>query len=431
MYKIYFTFCLLLFSPLSFAAPSDNAVDAVLQAFSEKTATWEPIIIKYTMSLFVGLVIISFTWNAIQILLKQGGVVDALVFLFQSSMIIGVSSYLLIQAPALARALVSGFSQIAGKLSGTTEQFSPSDILNFGLIIAAKIWDNMRVLSPVNSTLLAAIGVVILVIFAMIAAEMVVLIVGSYLLISGGTIMLAFLGSEWTRNYAMNYFTAIIGIAVQLFFMQLTVLIGYQVFSSYLTIGDLSLASNALLLGMAIVYFALIKMTPNIASSLATGNFRFNSGSAVAAASAIAGAAAGAGLLASGAGSGAAQAAVGKFMASETGKAALSKFNSLKNSAMSHSPQAFVAMKAAQGATKTLSGAGSVAGRAAKMGMQTLANQSSIGRAFSQAHRNMGGTSRSTPNTTDSTTTTPTMADAKKTQAVRNIGKAMMDELNK
>lgn len=431
MYRIYLTFCLLLFSPLSLASQSDNAVDKIMQRFYEQTSAWEPIIHKYTMSLFVGLVTISFVWGAAQVLLKQGGIVDAIVFLFQSTMSIGVSIYLLSDGPNLSRALIASFSKISGILSGTNQQFSPSDILEFGLSLATNIWDKSSDAGIINGILLAVVGIVIIVIFAMIAAEMIVLIVGAYMLVSGGTIMLAFLGSEWTRNYAMNYFTSVIGIAAQLFFMQLTVLIGYQVFSTYLRLEDTSLASIAILLAMAIIYFALIKVMPNIASSLATGNFRFGSGSAVAAATAIAGAAAGAGLLASGVAGGANGAAMSKFMASDAGKNILSKFSSATQSAMSHSPQSFAAMKGAQGATKVMTGAGSVAGKAAKVGMQALANQSSIGRALSQAHRSMGGANRPNLNTNDSTTATPTMADALKNQAARNLGKAMMDELNK
>ncbi|WP_420916313.1 hypothetical protein, partial [Photobacterium damselae] len=84
------------------------------------------------------------------------------------------------------------------------------------------------------------------------------------------------------------------------------------------------------------------------ASNLASGNFRFGSGSAVAAATAIAGAAAGARLLASGVAGGASGAAMSKFMASDAGKNILSKFSSATQSAMSHSPQSFAAMKGAQ-----------------------------------------------------------------------------------
>ncbi len=264
--------------------------------------------------------ILSFTWNAIQILLKQGGVIDAIVLLAQSAMTIGVSVYILQNASYLAWSFINSLSQIAGKLSDSSTPFSPSDIFNLGLKLASKLTDNIGSWHVGDAFVMGLSAIVVLVIFAMITAEMTVLLVGSFVIVSGGTVMLAFLGSQWTRDYGMNYLTCIIGIGLQLFVMQLMVILGHDVFVQFAKTGANNSATSLITVGLVIVYYALIRTVPNMASSLATGNFRFGSGHAIAAAGTILGAAAGAGLLASSAGASATSTSLSKFVGSAAGK---------------------------------------------------------------------------------------------------------------
>lgn len=374
---------LLFFSPFSFA--DTNPVDDLIHVFHTATSRWEPIILSYSWSLFAGLVILSFTWNAIQILLKQGGVIDAIVLLAQSAMTIGVSVYILQNASYLAWSFINSLSQIAGKLSDSSTPFSPSDIFNLGLKLASKLTDNIGSWHVGDAFVMGLSAIVVLVIFAMITAEMTVLLVGSFVIVSGGTVMLAFLGSQWTRDYGMNYLTCIIGIGLQLFVMQLMVILGHDVFVQFAKTGANNSATSLITVGLVIVYYALIRTVPNMASSLATGNFRFGSGHAIAAAGTILGAAAGAGLLASSAGASATSTSLSKFVGSAAGQSVANTLQKGGEAIANHSPLGKGAIQGAKFGGEMAKGAASVGGKTIRAGMEALAQQSPVGRALAEA----------------------------------------------
>lgn len=113
----------------------------------------------------------------------------------------------------------------------------------------------------------------------------------------------------------------------------------------------------------------------------------------------------------------------------------MSKFTGAAKTAANYSPSTFAAMKTASVAGKAMSGAASVGGKVAKAGIQALANQSPVGRALSQASSGSGGLShghkaiKAAMSEANSQHSTPSFSSAKQNQSMRDIGKAMMNEL--
>lgn len=379
----------LLFSRLSYAQ-NNNALDNLLGQFQAQTAQWEPIILQSMWKLFWGLALISLVWNAIQMLLHDKGVVDFIAFLFNRVMTIGLSVWLIENAATLAWLIINTFQKVASLLNTSQGVFSPSNVFELGLSIAHKVYSSASGFSVGDNIVLGICALIILVVFALIAAEMCILIVGAYVLVSGGVIMMAFLGSEWTRDHALNYFTTILGMAVQIFVMQLIIIIGYSMFSGFITQAGDGSADYLVMVGMTIVYFALVRVVPNMATSLATGRFVFGSGSAVAASASIAGAAAGLALLATGQ-SGALKSQlskVGNMKAFDGVREAFSQFTT------PNTPQGEAAKKGFVGMGKMMGGGAGFAGGMAKSALNVLAQQSSVGRAMRDA---MAGNASATP----------------------------------
>jgi type IV secretion system protein TrbL len=270
--------------PFMAFAGSGSDVDAFIAAYQTATEAWEPIIHNLTLSLFWGLVTISFTWSSIQIALKDGGLVDVVADLVGRVMTVGVCVFLLNHAADLARVLISSFQTIGTRLSGGTVAFSPGNVIELGLNIVGGAWEKISLMSPVMSLMLCLSTIVILICFALIALEMTVLIVTSFVTVSGGVAMMGFLGSEWTREHAMNYFTAVLGIAVKMFVMQLILSLGYGFIHDMTAAIDANNKSNTnqymTLLVMTVVFYGLMKEIPGMAASLASGRFVIGGGSA-------------------------------------------------------------------------------------------------------------------------------------------------------
>ncbi|EIO4563736.1 P-type conjugative transfer protein TrbL [Vibrio parahaemolyticus] len=287
-------------SALAADIPQNNAINTIIINFRDQTITWEPIIYNLTLTLFWGLVTISFTWTFIQMVLKDGvGLVDVVAELTRRVLLIGFSIWMMQNAPDLARTLIKSFTEIGTRISGGSVGFSPSDVFELGMQVLSIIKDSMSITKPIDSFLYAICGLIILICFALIALEMTTLIVSGYIIVSGGIVAMGFLGSDWTQDNAINYFTAVLGIAFKMFIMQLIFVLGYGFIKTW----GLAVASKTTdpeifsLIGSTVVFAGLMREIPQIASSLASGRFTMAGGGIQASLKNIGSAAAGAALL--------------------------------------------------------------------------------------------------------------------------------------
>ncbi|MCG9702471.1 P-type conjugative transfer protein TrbL [Vibrio natriegens] len=291
-------------SSLAADVEQDNTLDTIIAAFKTQTITWEPIIYNLTLSLFWGLVIISFTWTFIQMVLKDGvGLVDVIAELIRRVLLIGFSIWMMQNAPDLARTLIKSFTEIGTQISGGAVNFSPSNVFELGLNIMAIAWDSTTLTEPVNMLVMFLASIIIMVCFALIAMEMTVLIVSGFIIVSGGIVAMGFLGSDWTRDHAINYFTAVLGVAFKMFVMQLVFITGYSFIETWgaaLT-EDSANTDYLALIGVCIVFAGMMREIPQMASSLASGRFTMAGGGVQSSLRNVGSAAAGAALLAGGA----------------------------------------------------------------------------------------------------------------------------------
>ncbi|MBD6978929.1 P-type conjugative transfer protein TrbL [Vibrio parahaemolyticus] len=287
-------------SSLAADVQQNNSLDTIIAAFKAQTTTWEPVIYNLTLSLFWGLVIISFTWTFIQMALKDGvGLVDVVAELTRRVLLIGFSIWMMQNAPDLARILIKSFTHIGKQISGGAVDFSPSNVFELGLNIIAIVWKSISVWSPVQSVMYGICSLIILVCFAIMAMDMTIVIVSGFIMVSGGIVAMGFLGSDWTRDNAINYFTAVLGVAFKMFIMQLIFVIGYGFVETWgAAISSTSANTDYItLVGVTIVFAGLMREIPQMASTLASGRFTMAGGGIQASMRNIGSAAAGAALL--------------------------------------------------------------------------------------------------------------------------------------
>ncbi len=292
-------------SSLAADVQQDNTLDTIIAAFKAQTITWEPIIYNLTLSLFWGLVVISFTWTFIQMVIKDGvGLVDVIAELTRRVLLIGFSIWMMQNAPDLARTLIKSFTEIGSRISGGAVNFSPSNVFELGLNIMAIAWDSTTLTEPVNMLVMFLASIIIMICFALMAMEMTVLIVSGFIIVSGGIVAMGFLGSDWTRDNAINYFTAVLGVAFKMFVMQLVFITGYSFIETWgaaLT-EDSANTDYLALIGVCIVFAGMMREIPQMASTLASGRFTMAGGGVQSSLRNVGSGVAGAALLAGGAG---------------------------------------------------------------------------------------------------------------------------------
>ena len=72
------------------------------------------------------------------------------------------------------------------------------------------------------------IAVIILIVCALIAVNMILLLCAAWIVLYAGLIFLGFGGCRWTSDMAINYYRTVLGVGVSLMTMQLIIGIGVQ-----------------------------------------------------------------------------------------------------------------------------------------------------------------------------------------------------------
>ncbi|WP_322005822.1 P-type conjugative transfer protein TrbL [Paraburkholderia tropica] len=308
----------LLLTAQAHAAPVDSAgiMDNILQRFSENASHWRNAIISYATWLFWSLALLSMVWTFGMLALKNGGISEALAEIVRFLAVTGFFWWILLHGPEMATSIIDSMRKIASSASNMNDSVSPSGIADIGFDIVSKVIDQSSLWSPVNSAVGIVMGVVILCVLALIAVNMLLLLVSGWMLAYGGVFLLGFGGGRWTTDIAINYYKTVLGLGLQLFCMILIVGIGQSFIDQYyqtVQAGNVSLKGLCVMLVASIVLLALVnKVPPMFASIVGGGGSTSGIGSF------------GAGALVGAAGTAAAAAGIAANAAASVGSAALS-----------------------------------------------------------------------------------------------------------
>lgn len=272
-------------------ASAGGILDNVNNAMAATTSTWMGRSLELAKSLFFGLAVLEFVWSAYQVALKKGELNDVVVSTFFKVMSLSFFYMLLIKAPDWIPTITDSFKQAGAQVSGTT-LLTPSGIFGRGLTMAGSLIEKGNAInSDVNGIFalgdhfLAALvigisAVFVVMAFAIVALQLFVALVESYLIVGGGAIMLGFLGSRWTSSFGEKYFSYALSNGIKLFTLYLLVGMGDTFFDQLYaelnriaaTTGQLSFGDWLGLAGSSAVFGGLSYMLPGLTSSMLNGS---------------------------------------------------------------------------------------------------------------------------------------------------------------
>lgn len=285
-------------APEAMAAINENNVlDNVVLNFKNESSNWETAISNYAQRLFWILAVIELTWVGITLALGRNELDSALGTIVRTVLIIGFFWVLVVNGFNWVSQIVESLRQIgsdAATISGATPNLAPSDIIELGLIVCGRLMSEIG-LTP-SSWALVIPAVVIMLAFAVIAAEMVLILVESYLVLVGGIIFLGFGASRFTNNFAVNYFKYGLSVGVKLMIMQFLIAVAWGILFNWSTDYEVDNTQTMTLLSVSIVIAILVSRLPGIAAALINGSAFGGGLSPSQAGSAFMGAAVGAGV---------------------------------------------------------------------------------------------------------------------------------------
>ena len=268
---------LVLLSPEAQAAIGVGAIDGIVSAFDNVRA-FEGALMDHAKTLFWGLAVIEFTIVVGRQVIARADVTGILATVLFQVITIGFFYWLCIHGPDMTRAIINSFAQAASDASvsaGGSRTVSPGDIFKMGINLVKAVWDAMSLGSPVKSTLLAIAGLVVLWVFAKVAAMLLEVIVEGYVAASAATILLGFGGSSFTRNLAIAQFWFAVSVGMKRLVLQILVSLADAIMRGWAAnVGkDPDWVEIAVIVGVPLVLMRLVETLPQRAQDLVTGAY--------------------------------------------------------------------------------------------------------------------------------------------------------------
>jgi type IV secretion system protein TrbL len=287
------------------SAYADGIFDTITSSYKSSSSGWFSALQGYAQSLFWLLAAIELAWAGIIWALEKDHMTSLTAALIKKIMAIGFFYALLLYANTWIPAIIKSFEtagQAAGKfpLTGIT----PSSVVDLGINTASVLLEKIKDLSLWDSagTIIIAGWSAIFIVFGfiVIAAQLMIALIESYIVIGAGVLFLGFGASRFTTDFAHKYVCYAFAIGVKLFILYLLLAIGTtqaETWGNMLSQADVTQSLNTLfsVLGGSLILAFLSFQIPNLAASMLSGAPSLTAGSAIQSATLMSAAAIGAG----------------------------------------------------------------------------------------------------------------------------------------
>lgn len=259
--------------PFHDTTTNQGILDKVVAAFATRAAAWQGVVMASASWLFWTLGTISLAWTMGMLALKKADLGDFFAEFVRFTLFFGFFFWLLQNGPRFADSIIRSLRQIGDSAAGTTG-LSPSGVVDIGFMIWNQAIRNLSGWSPIDSFIGILLSAGILCLLAIVALNMLVLLVSGWILMYAGIFFLGFGGSRWTSEMAINYFKTVLGVAIQLFAMILLVGIGQDMLSAFyekMSKGILNFEELGVMLVFCMALLFLVGRVPAMMSSVITG----------------------------------------------------------------------------------------------------------------------------------------------------------------
>ncbi|QBL15890.1 P-type conjugative transfer protein TrbL [Pseudomonas aeruginosa] len=291
---------LLLFTVDAHAAVSNtDMLNGIVEKMQTATQGMADKLVDFATTLFWSLAVINMVWTFGMMVMRKADIGEFFAELVRFTIFTGFFWWLLSNAVSgmnIGGTIIESMRNMAAQATGLGRELSPSGIVDIGFNVLFTVYN--ADLGFADKLLAYAVAVIILLIFAAVAVNMVLVLAESWFLLYGGIFVLGFGGSRWTSDIAIGYYRQVLGVGFKLFGMAVIIGVGKGFIDGFLA--DLSqkpgILELAVILVAAYVFFKLSDRIPSMLASLIPGGGGpggFAGGSGAVSAGAIAGAAAG------------------------------------------------------------------------------------------------------------------------------------------
>ncbi len=287
-----------------------NAAQLVSLAGQFKAATtgWMTTAIGYAKDIFGSLAVLEFVWSGAQYALRKNDLPDFITGAFLKMLSLSFFFFVLIDmAPTFIPDIINSFITIGANIGRVPmiSVDSPGTFVSLGIGMVVQMFNGLGKLSLGNEIgaifPVALAALFIFIAFIIIAAQLLIILIESYIVLGAGAVMLGFLGSRWTNTFGEKYYGYAVSIGIKLMVIELVAGLGMKMAGVWM---EELLHAQGVHLGMyfdiamgSVLFAALAMMVPSLAGSFMNGSPSLSLGNMGAAGAAVAG-----GVVAAGAG---------------------------------------------------------------------------------------------------------------------------------
>ena len=248
-----------------------GVVNDLLGKYKSAGKAWEATIEQAATNLFWWLATISLGWTCVSMAIKQSDLVEIVAELCRFIMVTGFFLWLLTHGAAFGNDIIQSLSQVGTNAGG--QGLTPGDIVNLGMQVYQQTLMHVNWLEPYSIVAPVIIAVIILIVCALVAVNMILLLCAAWVVLYAGLIFLGFGGCRWTSDMAINYYRTVLGIGVSLMTMKLIVAIGVRYLQDLVAATSTTLNPSQLgILLCAVIILAVIShRLPHMVAGMVVG----------------------------------------------------------------------------------------------------------------------------------------------------------------
>jgi type IV secretion system protein TrbL len=263
--------------------PDAGILDGVVRAYQDTSASWLGLIQPLAQRTFAILAALELAVSGIFWAVGRDGLDAVAVALLRKFILLAILFSLLSLLPLWLPSLTAGFEAAGQAASGTTA-VNPSQILALGSTIASRMLLSLGVfgllVNPVGVLVGTFTAYFVILAFCLIAAQLCLTLVETYLVISGGALFLGFAGFRGTAPLAEGYLAYAFQVGAKIYLLYLLLGVGTGLAQQWAMLdfspggnpGAPSLLNHFQVLCGAIVFCLLVWYIPRtIASRLVQG----------------------------------------------------------------------------------------------------------------------------------------------------------------
>ncbi len=218
--------------------PGPGVLDGIASQYQNASRLWRPRLVPIAQQLFMILASIEFAVSGAIWALRRDSLDDlAAKFLLKFALVAFLLA-LITSFTTWIPPIINGFAAAGEAAIGSSATVSPSGIMDIGRQTALTVLNTLDVGVMLRNPAMAVFGAlsaeIIALAYAVIAVELILVLIESYIVLGGGVLFLGFAAFRGTAAFAENLIAYTFGVGIKIFLLYLIVGLGSQIAASWI-----------------------------------------------------------------------------------------------------------------------------------------------------------------------------------------------------